>query len=379
MALRPPTVVSAPGPEYADQSRRWQGIPGVERAPGGRLWATWYSGGTGEGPLNYVVLTTSDDDGASWSRVRWVVDPTDPVRAFDPCLWTDPQGRLWLFWAQSAGLWDGRGGVWAMVSDDPDAAAPRWSEPRRIADGVMMNKPIVDSHGDWLLPISGWRFKPPSIEKGLEAMAYPEPAKAAAAFARPLGDRGGSLVYASSDKGRTFEFRGQALVPEPQHDEHMLVERRDHSLWMLVRTAYGIGESVSTDGGASWSAGGPLGIEHPVTRFHIRRLASGRLLLVRHVPDPANPKSRTNLTAFLSDDDGRSWRGGLLLDGRPQVSYPDAAEGPDGTLYVIYDRERGGAKEILLARVREADILAQKVVSPGSELRILVNRALGER
>src|SRR5690606_11570626 len=140
-----------------------------------------------------------------------------------------------------------------------------------------------------------------------------------------------------------------ALVAEPQHDEHMLIERRDGSLWMLIRTAYGIGESVSHDSGATWSEGGPSGIPHPVTRFHVRRLGSdGPLLLVRNVPAPDNPRLRTDMTAFLSDDDGETWQGGLLLDSRDHVSYPDAVEAEDGTIYVIYDRDRGGAKEILM-------------------------------
>jgi len=148
---------------------------------------------------------------------------------------------------------------------------------------------------------------------------------------------------------------------------------------MLIRTTYGIGESLSRDKGLSWSAGGPNGIPHPVTRFHIRRLRSGRLFLVRNVPDPATPKLRADMTAFLSADDGRTWTGGLLLDGREHVSYPDAVEAADGTLYIIYDRERGGAKEILLARVREEDILARTLVSQGSRLHLLVNKATGEK
>ncbi len=379
MALQAPAIVEVLDGKYADQNRAWQGIPGVERAPGGRLWATWYAGGTGEGPLNYVLLSTNDDNGDAWSKPTLAVDPEDPVRAYDPCLWTDPQGRLWLFWAQSAGLWDGRGGVWAMVADNPDDPRPNWSAPRRIADGVMMNKPTVLKNGEWLLPISGWRFKEPRIEEGLVKMGHPAPAEAAKAFARPLGPREGSMVFVSADQGKTFEYRGQALVPEPQHDEHMVVERRDGSLWMLVRTAYGIGESVSTDNGATWSAGGPSGIEHPVTRFFVRRLQSGRLLLVRHIPDPENPKLRANLAAYLSDDDGASWKGGLMLDERANVSYPDGTEAPDGTLYIIYDRERSGAKEILMARIREDDILAGKATAEGSQLRLLVNQATGEK
>ncbi|MDA1315798.1 MAG: sialidase family protein [Acidobacteria bacterium] len=379
LALEPPPIVTQPGAEYADANRPWQGIPGIERSSGGRLWATWYSGGTGEGPVNYVVLAHSEDNGETWSGPALVVDPTDPVRAYDPAIWTDPRGSLWLFWAQSAGLWDGRGGVWAIMSENPDSPQPTWSKPRRIADGVMMNKPTALAKGEWLLPISGWRFKPPSIEEGLAKMGHELPKEAAKAFARSLGERNGSMVYASKDQGQTFEYRGQALVEHPQHDEHMVVERNDGSIWMLIRTTYGIGESISRDRGASWNAGGDTGIPHPVTRFHIRRLRSGRLLLVRNVVDAANTKLRTDLTAFLSGDDGRSWTGGLLLDGRESVSYPDAVEAEDGTLYVIYDRERGGAKEVLLARVREEDILARTLVSRGSRLRLLVNKATGKK
>ena len=377
LALRPPRVIADPGPAYGDANRAWQGIPTIARSPGGRLYASWYSGGEGEGPRNYVLLVHSDDDGETWSRPQLVLDPGDAVRGFDPCLWADPDGRVWLFWAQSAGRWDGRGGVWSIVTDEPDVPSPAWSAPRRIADGVMLNKPTVLANGQWLLPVSGWRFKEPVIETELAKVGFADAADAGRLWARSLGDRAGAMVWASADRGETFSYRGQALVPEPQHDEHMIVERRDGSLWMLVRTSYGIGESVSRDGGATWSPGGPSGIPHPVSRFHIRRLRSGRLLMVRHVPDRARPKLRTNLTAYLSDDDGKTWRGGLLLDDREHVSYPDVAEAQDATLYVVYDRERGGAKQILMARITEADILAGEVASHGSALRLLVNQAGG--
>jgi hypothetical protein len=83
-ALQPPPVNTAPGPEYADDTRIFQGIPGIERAKNGRLWALWYAGGPdepGEGPGNYVVLVTSADDGRSWSAPKLVVDPPGPAVA----------------------------------------------------------------------------------------------------------------------------------------------------------------------------------------------------------------------------------------------------------------------------------------------------------
>ena len=93
----------------------------------------------------------------------------------------------------------------------------------------------------------------------------------------------------------------------------MLIERRDSTLWMLARTRYGIGSSVSAMA-AHMVSPRESGIPHPSTRFFIRRLQSGRLLLVKN--SPPNGKDRSHLTALLSSDDGRTWTGGLLLDER---------------------------------------------------------------
>ena len=42
---------------YLDGTRLWQGIPGIERVESnGRLWATWFSGGTWETYENYIIL-----------------------------------------------------------------------------------------------------------------------------------------------------------------------------------------------------------------------------------------------------------------------------------------------------------------------------------
>ena len=59
-----PPVVILPGSEYADDSRKFQGIPGIECARSGRLWATWYGGGIREDRDNYILLVTSGDGGS---------------------------------------------------------------------------------------------------------------------------------------------------------------------------------------------------------------------------------------------------------------------------------------------------------------------------
>lgn len=348
--LRPPRVLTDPGPTYSAPTRQFQGIPSLARAPGGRLWATWYGGPTaGEDRNNYVILATSGDGGRTWSDEAVVIDPDGdgPVRAFDPQLWVDPDGRLWAFWAQAVGHDASVGGVWAIRCDDPDDARPSWSAPRRLTDGVMMGEPTVLSTGEWCLPASTWRET----------------------------DRSARLVV-STDRGVSWQVRGGCNVPKEVRafDEHRIIERRDGSLWLLARTTYGIGESISTDRGRTWDDLRPSGIAHPSARFDVRRLDSGNLLLVKHGPLDERT-GRSHLTAFLSADDGRSWAGGLLLDDRPGVSYPDGDQEDDGSILVIYDYSRTDEREILMARFTEADVRRARPVSAECSLRIRVNKA----
>jgi len=344
----PPPVTFTPGEQFGSDARKYQGIPGLERSPGGRLWAVWYAGAVHEDQYNFVVGVTSGDDGQTWSDLKYAIDPDGdgPLRASDPCPWLDPSGKLWLFWFQNGG--GATPALFAMTCDDPDSENPHWTPPRFLHDGIMMCKPIVLDNGDWLLPTAIWRRE------------------------------GSCRVLASTDQGKTFTLRGTATVPNPDErncDEPMMVQRKDGSLWMLVRTNYGIGETVSQDRGATWTDVAPSKLAHPASRFYLRRLNSGNLLLVKHGP-MTEKTGRTHLTAYISRDDGATWEGGLLLDERATVSYPDGTQAPDGTIYVIYDWNRADEKHILMATFSEADVLAGKP-SDTTRLRVLINHATG--
>lgn len=371
-AMMPPPVSLNPGPEYAAGTRRFQGIPGIERASGGRLWAAWYAGGPGEGPENYVVLVTSGDDGRTWSEPRLVIDPPGFVRAFDPCLWIDPAGAMWLSWAQGAGKFDGRSGVWAIRTRNPNDPNPAWSAPRRLSHGVMMNKPAVLRSGEWLFSAAWWNVAPDMERVNEEYKLGLSPGRIQS-LSHDLGGEKGSNLLLTSDRGRTFRFIRGPSVPGSTFDEHMLVEGRDGAWTVFVRTRYGIGSSTSRDRGKTWTGGADTGIRHANARFFIRRLRSGSLLLVRH--NAPQGMARSHLTAEISRDDGRTWSGGLLLDERTAVSYPDGVQAPDGRIYVIYDRERQRDMEILFAVFREEDVLDGACKSAGCRLRQIVNRA----
>ncbi len=344
---------------YADR-RVWQGIPGIARTKGGRTFISIYSGDVKETYGNYVFVIMSDND----------LDFSDPIvaakkegrfRCFDSVLWIDPLGRLWFIWNVMPGE-----EVYASICEDPDADELVWGEEFYIGRGIMMNKPIVLSSGEWLFPIAIWKL---DIYNNYRKSALtPE-------------DVAGAYVYKTSDNGKTFVRLGYADHKLRSFDEHMVMEKDNGVLWMLIRLHTGIGESFSYDRGKTWSQGHTTSLGGPSSRFHLYKLRSGRVLLINHYKFT----KRNNLTALLSEDDGKTFPYTLLLDERDQVSYPDAIECDDGYIYITYDRERGcfkhsleeayaDAREILTAKITEEDIINGKLVSEGSFLKRVVSR-----
>lgn len=380
-ALEPPVVITEPGQEYADSRRDYAMTIGIDRTPRGRLWAAWVAGGDSE--LGYFVIATSDDAGNTWSHPRLVINPTMeargvPRRSLVGNLWTDPTGKLWLLFDQSMGYFDGRAGAWAMTCDNPDGDKPRWSAPRRLADGCTLNKPTVLKDGTWLMPVSLWgrdrirastESRAPSVDPGLVPADFHEGHRGLDPFRM-------ASILASTDKGATWIRRGGVVFPKSAFDEHMTIELGDGRLWMLARTMDGIAEAFSSDKGSTWSVP-KVRFPHVSARFHVRRLASGNLLMVKHGAMDERTRGRSRLTASLSSDDGATWRGGLTLDEREGVSYPDGFQGPDGRIVISYDRQRWKEREILMAVFTEADILAGKVVSTGSRLKGMISKATG--
>ena len=208
--------------------RTWQGIPGLERTAKGRVFVSWFTGGTKEPePENTVVLSHSDDGGKTFSAPQAMGLPlSDGTRCYDPCLWIDPKGRLWYLFNRSVKD-STRHGVYARICEDPDATPPVWGAEFRVGFdspfSFRMNKPTVLSSGEWVMPVAhaleplaGWAgFDPKQV----------------------LG------VAISTDEGKTWKLQGAVRTPGAGL-ENMIVELRDGRLWMLIRTAEGaVGKS----------------------------------------------------------------------------------------------------------------------------------------
>jgi hypothetical protein len=350
----PPRLIPDPNrsEDYARAKRTCTGVPSMAVSRGGRLWAAWYSGTT-PGEIiercshSYTVVSTSGDGGKTWKEVL-AIDPDGPgpLKAYDPQPWVDPSGQLWVFWHQPGGQQ-----AWAITADDAEKETPAWSQPRRITSGVMMNKPAILSNGDWLFAVNQRKTGTISLMKAL----------------------------VSNDQGRIFTERGNL---EMSYDlrpcEPMIVERKDGALLMLTRSSHGISESVSSDGGATWSPLRLRAIKHTASRFFITRLQSGHLLLVKHMGmdvdlETVGRSQRRELMAFVSKDDGKTWSKGFMLDDRNPVSYPDGQQTADGTIYLIWDFSRSKEQEVWMTTFREEDVLS---ADEGAIARVKANRRL---
>lgn len=319
--------------EYSSKERSFTGIPSIAATPDGKLWVTWYAGiSPGEDKNNYVVLANSSDNGSTWKEIL-IADPdgSGEIRAFDPQIWCAPDKTLWLFWAQTVGHNGIISELWATKTKLTDKDSLSWETPKMLCKGIMMEKPTVLSDGTWMLPVSTWRNTDYSAK-----------------------------VVVSNDKGDTWNTLGACHVPEEvrEFDEHIVIEKKNNSLWMLVRTNYGIGESYSTDKGKTWSELKASSIKHTSSRFFVGRLKSGNLLLVKHGPI-SKATGRSHLMAFISKNDGRTWSKGLLIDERSGVSYPDVQKYGD-VIYLTYDYNRTSDQQILMNTFKEEDILSKK-------------------
>ena len=342
--------------EYHLSNSLWMGIPSIEVTKKGRTFLTFYSGGITEDIGNYVLLVYSED-GKNFS------DPVavcfeENARCFDPCLWIDPTGRLWFTWAKHPD-----DGTYGAICDDPNADELVFGKEFFIGHNVMMNKPVVLSSGEWLFPIAVWEKT--RVIRNLVPKYNTDVIPDVGAFA-----------YITSDMGKTFVRSNAADVKKRSFDEHMFLELNDGTVRCFVRCFYGIGACDSFDGGLHWGKDFDTGYGGPCSRFHIRRLKSGRILLINHF----NFTGRNNLYAMLSEDDGKTFPHKLLLDERNAVSYPDATVDANGMIHITYDRERGYpckslaenatcAKEILTACISEEDIINGTLVNKNSYIK----------
>lgn len=334
--------------KYSPDIRRFQGCPTIAVTKNGRIFLGWYSGGTGEPRIeNYNIISYSDDNGKTFKNLLIIPsDEENMIHALDIQLYVSGDGALHVVWVQNNAIRAGVGakenwcsdhpmgiqeGVifldlkhssWEVVCQDPDADDIIFDEPKYVFDGFMRCKPLTLSNGNII------------------TFAYDQ----------LTANHGYNISY---DGGKTWERRYGGRKLKTFFDENMAYEKKDGSVVMYSRCELGcLAKGVSLDGGLTFSDDEESEIEAPATRFFISRTPSGRIILVHN----DDKKIRKNMSIWLSDDDGESWPHRVCIDERSAISYPDI-DFYDGKIYMTYDRERTGAKEIFFSVFTEDDII----------------------
>lgn len=334
------------GPDSRLEDRKFEQVPAIgTSADGKQIFVAWYSGGSAPGPGNYVTLSVSQDDGKTWLNDQLAIYPKSvEYRFFDPTFWRNKDGQVYLFYGsvKDSLIWDGFGGVNGLEIAWNGTKVTH-GVSKRMMDGVMSNKPLYLASKDLaLFPV--YVDKP--LASDSSGKAFPENG----AFIHVL-DYSKSNDLSSLTRYSSIQIADSLRI----HDEPQLVEISDKGdLMVMVRTTKGIYFSTSSDYGKTWLPVEPFTASGPTTssRFYLGKLASGNLLLISN-----NSSTRNNMTAFISKDKGKTWPHKLLLDARENVSYPDADQTPDGSIHVVFDRERTTAKDILYCRFTEEDVI----------------------
>lgn len=158
--------------------------------------------------------------------------------------------------------------------------------------------------------------------------------------------RHATITFTSDDQGQSWQ-RGTVLdYGVGTHDhagsiEGSVVERKDGSLYLLLRTESGwLWEATSRDG-LKWQGLQQSTIPSVTCCPQLARLADGRIALLWNAPprhQPKNRSSRAELSLAISDDDARTWSDPVVVaanfrDGA-RVSYPYLYERRPGELWI---------------------------------------------
>ncbi|HRE82382.1 MAG TPA: sialidase family protein [Opitutaceae bacterium] len=187
------------------------------------------------------------------------------------------------------------------------------------------------------------------------------------------------LTYTTRNDGRTWLRSNVIDLGGIGHhsgvSESTLVQRRDGVLWMLMRTNWGsFWETFSQDEGLTWTGHRPTNILSSSTPGLLKRLESGRLVLVWNYPYPEGKTTyplkggdrqwsevpvsdhRTEICIMFSDDDGKTWGkrtviGRITKDGM-QLTYPNLIEVRPGEIWITT-----GFRGDLAIKLMEKDFL----------------------
>lgn len=264
--------------------------------------------GEADGP-GVMVMLSGKENARNWTVSQALTAASGNIVA--AVLWQRPDGVPGVFYSTDEGL------LFACRYQNGAFTAPV-----ALGRGRCTGLPVRSKDGRWLLPL--------------------------------LIPGEGVCVAASADGESWTACSAPMPVPgkvADRDDNPWLVEEADGGLLLYARSCGTAFAWVirSTDGARTWS--GPVrAFQNPDRDFAIGALPEGRTLLVKNCKiDNHVYAQRRGLYAYLSEDAGRLWWGGLCLDASSRVSDPKFALDGNGKIYVAYTEGAGEESVIKLA------------------------------
>ncbi len=221
-------VKSAPDVVIYDGT--YPGWPWIDRAPGGKLLCVWREGTRhAYSSVGKVMLSTSDDEGKTWSAARTIVDaPQIDDRNTAILALSDTE------WLVSYNTYTSSGAGAAMTARTTDGGAT-WAESQPV------NGSSSTSTWTWAAPVK--------LSSGALILPY------------YTGVQGGpyqSLAALSDDNGESWTSHTVPNAPGFAGNEWSVVEMPDNSLAGITRTDapgwdWSLYLTKSADKGKSWS------------------------------------------------------------------------------------------------------------------------------
>ncbi len=325
-------------------------IPGLATTPKGTLIAVFdvRHHGAGDLPADIDVgMMRSIDSGRTWSRMRIILDfdALEPGArgngVGDPAVVVDrTTGHILVaaLWSKGDRAWAGSGpgrtpdetGQLVLTRSTDDGLT--WSKPTNITQRIVGRDP------SWRLlfqgPGSGVQLRDGTLVF-------------AAQFRNASGVPHACLIF-SADGGNTWRISPPAIPADPPTSEAQVAELADGSLLLTMRDESRSGKRAWAK--LEWKGNLVSGkwtdpwftVPDPTVMASLIRHPRGPLVL----SNPNSDRERKALTIRTSDDGGRTWSDGRLLDARPSA-YSSLAVLRDGSIGILYECGDNGSYETL--------------------------------
>jgi predicted neuraminidase len=336
----------------------------IVETPRGDLLVCWFHG-SGERAADDVKIEGARlrRGQSQWSpRFTWADAPGFPDG--NPCMFLDPQGRLWLLHTTiQANTWESALLKVRLSRDYHRDGPPRWE-----SSDVLHIKPGPEFEAEV-------NRRLPELEALVGALALsPNQRKQAQDVLDAMRQRANDKFYRRlgwMTRAHPLVVDGQRLIVPLYHDgfsfslmaitddwgqtwhtsapligagniQPSLVRRRDGALYTLMRDngppPQRLAQSESRDRGETWSPVTDSALPNPGAGAEIIGLRNGHWALISNDTE----RGRHQLAVQISDDEGRSWKWKRYLEKDPpgpeagSYHYPSLIQARDGSLHASY-------------------------------------------